>query len=148
MKFKNIVRLVAILSLVICMMIPQTVFAKSKDTVVDGDMTIEEGAEEYIPTEEDVIEDKKMVLEKLEKLDTDTTAAETVVKNEIKQLENGDSGISTRAVTITQSETELFNTVKPANIKFGITAFRQENDYYCGPATVKQVINFNTGTSK
>jgi len=129
-------------------MLPQTVFAKKSnlaEPVVDGDMTIEEGAEEYIQTEEDLIEDMEIVIEKLEKLDIDAT----VIKEELKaRKENNKNGIATRAVTITKSEAELFSTVKPVNIKFGITAFKQTNDYYCGPATVKQVINFNTGTSK
>ena len=35
----------------------------------------------------------------------------------------------------------LFRNVHP-NISLGVTAFRQETDYYCGPATAKQIINY------
>lgn len=72
---------------------------------LNGDLSVEEGGEEYVLTPED----------------------EELVKQKDSMLAVG--GRASAQVTIP------------------VTVFEQENNYYCGPATVKQVINYINGSS-
>lgn len=76
---------------------------------INGDMTIEEGAQVYIESDQD---------------------------RELRERKEAEiqSGVS---VCSTTSEYTLLN----------VTVFMQENGYYCGPATVKQVVHYIMGTS-
>lgn len=42
---------------------------------------------------------------------------------------------------------EPYAIVVPKEVTINVQEFRQEEDYYCGPATVKQVLNYITGSS-
>ena len=85
----------------------------TKAFAIDGDMTIEEGAQPFVQTaEEKALEAKKM----------------KEVESFIKSLE------ASPAKGLTQ------------NI-LAVPLFVQENSYYCGPASVKQIVHFFKGSS-
>lgn len=107
--FKKFMLLMMILS--ICASMNISVYAAES---IDGDLTIEEGANATINTIENqrLLEQKKAQLEK--------------IKGQTTSL------YSTRALD--------YNTLS-------ITCFQQETTYWCGPATVKQVVHFLNGSS-
>ncbi|WP_050638372.1 C39 family peptidase [Candidatus Stoquefichus sp. SB1] len=78
---------------------------------INGDLTYDEGAEIYKPTDEEIREDERR-------------------QNEVKLKE------MLRAAPDGEKRT------------MDVPVFQQKNNYYCGPATVKQVLHYRNKSSK
>lgn len=91
----------------------------TSSTDVNGDLSISEGAKPYVTSAKDT----ELVQKKLELLDSSTKASSASMK------------------ASSASSSDIF--YKYMNV----TLFKQKNNYYCGPATVKQVLHFIKGTS-
>lgn len=102
-KKRNVALLFAIcISIFLSGVIAVPVLAQGK---IDGDLTYEEGAVDYITPEMRALEQKKL---------------NALYRSRISY---------------------------PSSIKISVTHFPQQNGYYCGPATVKQVVHWINGSS-
>ena len=82
-------------------------------SVADGDMSLNEGAQEYVLTEED-----KLLLEQ----------KELKMKEYLAEANEAKSYPYTKTISV--------------------PCYLQSETYFCGPATVKEVVQFKKGTSK
>ena len=100
------------------------VLTTGKVCAMKGDLTYEEGAKQYKYTEEDLksLKKKNAIIKKA----IESDKQKKLTGNKIKPASCiGDGKIAT----------------------LPITCFKQERSYWCGPATVKQVLNFANGYS-
>lgn len=107
-----------IMLLMVCLLFSFNVSHASEETC-NGDLTYKEGAKIYIPTKEEI-----KLLEEKER--------EILNYNANKNNEN-----VLQPMSYDDGE---YNTLS-------VSVFEQENGYYCGPATVKQVTHFIVGSS-
>ncbi len=119
------------------LLVPMKVFAVED---VNGDISLKEGAEVYIQSEEDSqLYNKKMRIIELEN------------QNNIlnKEIPTSDSKInlgadySIRGVVIDPGDDPQLPNTKTISVP----VFKQETNYWCGPATTKQVIHYIKGYS-
>lgn len=94
--------------------------AFASETGVDGDLSLAEGAQEYIPTAEDIA------------LEAEKTAEMEAYFAELKE---NNAGISLAATNTWYYLSSSF----PLN--------KQETSYYCGPATVREVVRYHNGSA-
>ncbi|MDE6017127.1 MAG: C39 family peptidase [Acetatifactor sp.] len=100
---RNIIMLLTIcVSIILGGIIDAPVLAQE---IIDGDLTYEEGAVDYITPEMLTLEQQKL---------------NSLYRNRVSY---------------------------PSSIKISVTQFPQQNGYYCGPATVKQVVHWINGSS-
>ena len=88
--------------------------AESTNDILDGDLSYDEGAEVYIPTDEDI------------------------ALNHEKLYVTSDSNSKNK--TFRRSSQGFYQVLS-------VNCFKQETNYWCGPATVKQTINYMNGSS-
>lgn len=116
---KTVKTLSCILTVVMLFCHMKPVLASPQFTEVNGDLSLEEGAEEFVQTEENL----EILEKKLAGLDQ--------TENKMGQLSAQD-----RAGTPNFIKVEL-----------SVPYYVQANNYYCGPATVKEIVQYYNGSS-
>ncbi|WP_343248853.1 C39 family peptidase [Diplocloster hominis] len=92
-----------LISVVLTLAFNINIYATESDSI-NGDLTIEEGAQPYNPTQADLNK-------------------------------------------IAQKDRSIYQQAKTNEELLSMICYRQENNYYCGPATVKQVVQYKNGNS-